>query len=113
MKFRDRPSGSLSGVREEIVTVSCEEGLKLLNHNLGFFLAGIDKLSHLFQGWHSNAVLTSGFEISSEWFRVVLIKSLSYYTIDMVNFCFLEGLFAMFLIGFERDPLVRLLCTPV
>ena len=74
MKFRDWPSGSLPGVREAIVTVSCEEGLKLLNHNLGFFLAGIDKLSHLFQGWHSNAVLTPGFEISLEWFRVVLIK---------------------------------------
>ena len=79
-----------------IIAVSCEDGLELLNHNLGFFLAGIDKLSHLFQGWHSNAVLTSGFDISPEWFRVVLIKSLLYYIIDMVILCFLEGLFAMF-----------------
>ena len=50
MKFRNWSSGSLPGVQEMIVAVSCEDGLELLNHNLGFFLAGIDKLSHLFEG---------------------------------------------------------------
>ena len=74
VKFRDWQLGSLPDAGEVIVAVSCEDRLELLNHNLGFFLAGIDKLSHLFQGRLSNAVLTSRFDISPEWFRIALIK---------------------------------------
>ena len=68
-----------------VVAVSCEDGLKLLNHNLGFFFAGIDKLSHLFQGEYTSVILTSGFDISPKWFRVVLIKSLLNDIIDVVD----------------------------
>ena len=51
-------SGSLLGIREQIVIFSNEGRLKLLNHNLGFLLGGIGKLSHLLQGRHTNTVLT-------------------------------------------------------
>ena len=81
-----------------VVAVSCEDGLKLLNHNLCFFSAGIDKLSQFFQGGgHTNAILTSGFDISPEWFGVALIKSFLNDFIDVVDLCTLEGLFAVFL----------------
>ena len=80
-----------------VVAVSCEDGLKLLNHNLCFFFAGIVKLSHLFQGGYTNAILTFGFDISSEWFGVVLIKSFLNDIIDVVDLRTLEGRFAVFL----------------
>ena len=60
------------------------------------FFAGINKLSHLFQGGYTNAILTSGFDISPEWFGVVLIESFLNDIIDVVDLRTLEGLLQCF-----------------